>query len=78
MSSSDHQIIAQVAYLVHQIDAEDDLDSIVDDDGRFQFESRSVTHQFGTERRHKVDIGRTNQQCRDRRTHQEFAVHSAV
>jgi len=64
--------------LVNQVDAEDDLDDVVDDDGRAQFERLPIAHQFRSQRFDEIDVTGADGQRVEGRAHQKPAVHPRI
>jgi len=64
--------------LVNEVDANDDLDKVISDDGLFQIHGLTIAHQPRSQRLDEVDVACANSQRIERRTHQKPAISSFI
>lgn len=68
----------QSNYLVHNINAGYNLKDVVNDDGPSEFKGLAIAHQSRSQRFHKVNVTRADNQSRKWRTHQQPSVHPRI
>ena len=65
-------------YLVDKEDASDDLDEVIDDDGRFQVHRLAIAHKPRSKRLDEVDVKCAYSQGVERRAHQEPVINTGI
>lgn len=76
--AADHKSWIFDSDLVNEVDANDDLDKVISDDGLFQIHGLTIAHQPRSQRLDEVDVACANSQRIERRTHQKPAISSFI